>query len=161
MENTMQAWIESNKELSKLINEIENSELSERAQAELAMDKFCLMFDLPKMPEDKSRYEGYYEKNEIDDGRSVFEEFALLKYCYPEEDIRALVLCAVYNLTHLIGVDIDEMLINEFGENFPDNCIVGYRGVGIDAEIIFPQKEGKSWFDLGCIAVTKIVKLKK
>jgi len=157
----MQTWIESNKELSNLINEIESSELSERAQAELAMGKFCLMFDLPKMPEDTSRYKDYYKKNDIDEGRSVFEEFALLKYCYPEEDPRALILCAVYNLIHLIGVDIDEILINEFEENFPDNCIVGYRGIGIDAEVIFPQKEGKSWFDLGCISINKIVKPKR
>lgn len=160
MENPIQNWVESDQKLSELIKEIENSELSERAQANLAMERLCLMFDLPKMPEDKSRYEDYYEKNEIDERRSVFEEYALLKYCYPEEDPRALILFAVYNLIHLIGVDIDEILISEFGENFPDNCIVGYRGFGIDAEVVFPQKEGKSWFDLGCIAATKIVKSK-
>ncbi|WP_299399119.1 hypothetical protein [uncultured Gelidibacter sp.] len=158
MENPIQTWIESDKKVSDLINEIENSELSEQAQAELAMDKLCLMFDLPKMPEDTSRYEDYYEENEIDDARSVFQEYALLKYFYPEQDPRSLILWAVYNLIHLIGVDIDEILINEFGEDFPDDCIVGYRGKGIDGEIVFPLKEGKNWFELGCIAATKIVK---
>lgn len=161
MENPIQTWIESDKKLSGLINEIENSELSDKDQAELAMDKLCHMFDLPKMPEDTSRYEDYYEKNEIDEGRSVFQEYALLKYFYPEEDPRSLILWAVYNLVHLIGVDIDEILIKEFGEDFPDGCLVGYRRNGIDGEIVFPQKEGKNWFDLGCIAATKIVKPKK
>lgn len=159
MENPIQTWIESNKELSDLLDRIENSELSNHEQAELAMEKLCSMFDLPKMPEDTSRYEDYYEKNGIDEWRSIFEENALLKYFYPEEDPRSLVLTAVYNLKHQIGVDLDEVLINEFGEDFPDGCLIGYKGHGIDGEVVFPQKEGKSWVELGCITATKIVRL--
>ena len=39
-------------------------------------------------------------------------------------------------------------------------CIIGYSGYGIEAEVGFPSKEGRSWFDLGCIAEAKIIKSK-
>ncbi|NKI31044.1 hypothetical protein [Croceivirga thetidis] len=161
MKNPIQNWIDSNKEVKDILKEIENSKISPSDQAELAMDKLCSLLDLPKMPEDTSRYEDFYEKNGIEESRSVFQENALLKYFHPEEDPRSLIITAIYNLKNLIGVDLDEVIVREFGEKFKDDYLIGFKGNGIDGEIVFPQKEGKSWFDLGCITVTKIINLEK
>ncbi|MCE2612315.1 hypothetical protein LVD13_04965 [Flavobacteriaceae bacterium D16] len=159
MKNPIQDWIDSNNEVTDILNKIENSELSPHDQAELAMDKLCALLDLPKMPEDTTRYEDFYEKNGIEECRSVFVENALLKYFHPNEDPRSLIITAIYNVNNMIGVDLDEVVIKEFGEKFTGDCIIGYRGNGIDGEVVFPQKEGKNWVDLGCIAANKIISL--
>lgn len=159
MENPVQLWIQSNEQLARLLEEIETSGLPESKQAELALDKLCEMLDLPKTPADLERYADYYQKHQIDEPRSVFEENALLNYLYPEEDPRGILLAAVYNVKHHLGVDLDEIAAKEFGADFPDGCLVGIKGNGIYGEVVFPQKEGKSWVDLGCITVTKIVRL--
>lgn len=157
MGNVVQDWIESDKKLYRLLEKIENSNLSIVEQAELAMDRLCKLLDIPKMPDDTSRYEKFYEENNIEERRSVFEENALLKYVYPEEDPRSILVTAVYSVKHLVGVDLDEILEKEFGKDFSGNYVVGYRGNGVNGEIVFPQKEEKSWVDLGCFMVKKIV----
>jgi hypothetical protein len=160
MENVVQNWIGSDRELYRLLEGIENSDLSKIEQAELAMDKLCSMFDLPKMPDDTLRYEEYYKENDVEEKRSVFEENALLKYIYPNEDPRQILVTAVYSVKNFVGVDLDEILLAEFGDDFSDDYVVGYRGNGVHGEIVFPQKEGKSWVDLGCFMAIKIVRLK-
>lgn len=155
MENPVQAWINSDKKLYALLEQFENSGLTILEQAEL-----CLMFDLPKMPEDKSRYEQFYQENDIEEGRSVFEENALLKYFNPDEDIRSILITAVYSVKNFVGIDLNDIVEKEFDENFTADYVIAFRGSGVEGEIVFPQKEGKNWIDLGCFMAIKMVQLK-
>jgi len=129
---------------------------SPEEQAGFAFDRLCEIYDLPKMPEDLERYESYYEKNGIDDPRSVFEEHTLLKFLEPNDDPRGLVLSSIYHVKNNFGVDYINVAEKEYGNEIPENCQIGIKGDGLNGQVIFPEKEGKSWFDLGCILNKKI-----
>ena len=156
MENVIEKWVNEEEELKSLLVEIQSMELSVDRQSEVAFNRLCEMYDLPKMPEDTFRYAQYYEANDIEVRRSVFEEYTLLKFLTPENDPRGLVLTAVYHVKMGGGVDYAEIAAKEFGKNYPPNLQIGIRGKGLKGEVVFPLKEGKSWFDLGCIVNSKL-----
>ncbi|WP_405351586.1 hypothetical protein [Nonlabens sp. Asnod3-H03] len=157
MENPIEKWINEDKDLYNLVVEIQSMNKTEIEQAEIAFNKLCELYDLPKMPNDLERYEEYYENNDVENPRSVFEEHALLKYLEPNNDPRGLVLSAIYHVKNGFGVEYEEIAEKEFGEEVPENLQIGIKGSGINGVIVFPLKEGKSWFDLGCIVNTKLV----
>ncbi|MDX1286185.1 MAG: hypothetical protein R3182_14280, partial [Draconibacterium sp.] len=145
------------KKLYDLLVEIQSMEKSENEQAEIAFNRLCELYDLPKMPNDTEKYESYYEDNNILNPRSVFEEHALLKFMEPNDDPRGIVLSAVYHVKNNVGVDYQDIALKEFGKKIPKDLQIGIQGSGINGIVVFPHKEGKSWFDLGCIVNTKLI----
>lgn len=96
-------------------------------------------------------------KKNIDDPRSVFEEHALLKFMEPNDDPRGIVLSSVYHVKNNIGVNYLDVAKKEFGNKIPKGLQIGIKGDGINGIVVFPIKENKSWFDLGCIVNTKLI----
>ena len=157
MENLIEKWINEDKQLYDLVVEIQSMDKSEIEQAEIAFIRLCELYDLPKMPVDTKRYESYYDENDISNPRSVFEEHALIKFMDPNNDPRGMVLSAVYNVKNNVGVDYNHVAEIEFENEIPKDLQIGIKGNGIDGTVLFPQKEGKSWVDLGCIVLNKLI----
>ncbi|MFC2186509.1 hypothetical protein [Peijinzhouia sedimentorum] len=156
MENPIEKWINEDEQLYDLVVEIQTMEKSEFEQAEILFNRLCELYDLPKMPYDTEKYETFYEDNGILNPRSVFEEHALLKFLEPNDDPRGIVLSAVYHVKNNVGIDYQEVAEKEFGTKVPKGLQIGIKGSGVNGIVVFPQKEGKSWFDLGCIINTEL-----
>tara|TARA_A100000171_G_scaffold39305_1_gene38912 strand:- start:1350 stop:1826 length:477 start_codon:yes stop_codon:yes gene_type:complete len=156
MENPIQAWINEDKTLSDLLVEIQSLNITVLEQAEVAFDKLCELYDLPKMPEDIEKYKAFFEEKGIEEPSSVFEEHALLKFLEPNNDPRGLVLTAVYHVKKGLRVDYEEIAEKEFGKNIPKDLQIGIRGTGIQGEVVFPTIENKSWIELGCVVNAKL-----
>ena len=140
---TAQDWVNQDEILGSLLIEIESmTEKTIIEQAEFAFHRICELYDLPKMPEDLERYSEYYDENDIDEPRSVFEEVALIKFLEPNDDPRGIVLAATFNVKHNIGVDLKEIMKMSFGK--PK---FGIKGEGINSEIVFIG-ENENWIDL-------------
>ena len=145
--NPIEKWITNDQRLDALIEEIESTEKSYSEKAEMAFERLCIMYKIPRMPEDIIENE-----DDVTKQRSLFEEYAIIKYLSEEdEDPRGMVLSAAWHLLNSYQIDLKEVALKEFGGNIPDRCLIGFKGNGIKGEIVFPQKENKSWFDLGCI----------
>ena len=123
--------------------------------AEMAFHALPSLYNIPKMPSDILNEEA--EETIGDDAkdmekRSLFEEFIYLKYFADEgEDLRPLVLLAAWNILNGMNVDLSQIAEKEFGPNIPEECQIAIRGEGIKGEVVFPDKENKSWYHLGCI----------
>ena len=123
--------------------------------AEMAFHALPSLYNIPKMPSDILNEEA--EETIGDDAkdmekRSLFEEFTYLKYFADEgEDLRPLVLLAAWNILNGMNVDLSQIAEKEFGPNIPEECQIAIRGEGIKGEVVFPDKENKSWYHLGCI----------
>ena len=93
----------------------------------------------------------------ITDQRSLFEEHALIKYLADKnEDPRGMVLSAAFHLLNDYRVDLFLVAEKEFGKNIPEKCRIGIKGEGYNGEAVFPQKETKSWIELGCKIMKQI-----
>ena len=65
MANPIQEWISSDKKLSDLLVEIQTMNKSVEELAEIALNRLCEIYDLPKMPEDLERSESYLKRMEL------------------------------------------------------------------------------------------------
>lgn len=158
-ENLVQNWIDTDKKLYDLIMEIESTGKSFPEQAELAFEKLSKVYNIPRMPTDISdeEFEDDEEFDDVTDPRSLFEEHALIKYLAGEdEDPRSVVLSAAFHLLNDYRVDLFQVAEKEFGEDIPEKCKIGIKGDGFSGEVVFPQKESKSWFELGCKIMKQI-----
>jgi hypothetical protein len=154
-ENLVQNWIETDKNLFKLITEIESEFNSYHEQAEVAFERLSKLYNIPRMPVDV--LEDEFEDEDEFDKRSLFEEHALIKYLAKEnEDPRGIVLSAAFHLLNDYRVDLFQVAEKEFGQNIPAKCKIGIIGEGFNGEVVFPQKESKSWFELGCKIMKQI-----
>ncbi len=143
MKNPLIDWINNDKKLNALLTEIESTGKSPIEQAEIGFDKLAELYKIPKMPNDV--------QNDDENGISLFEEHALIKFLEDEKaDPRGFVLSATYHLVNGFRVDLNEVIKKEFGNNIPENCKIGIKGDGFNGEVVFPQKEKKSWIELGC-----------
>jgi hypothetical protein len=157
MANQIQEWINEDDKLYNLIIEIQSSDKNPNAQAEIAFNKLCALYDIPKMPEDIITLEHNLEN--IDNQRSLFEEHALIKFLAPEnEDPRGIVLSAAYNILHNNLVNYYEVAKKEYNNELPEVCEIGVSGNGHDSKVVFFQKETKNWEDLGCLTIASISK---
>lgn len=86
-ENLVQKWIDSDKRLSDTLVEIENEEVSEIKQAEIAFNKIPKMYGLPSFPEDNED-EKFHS--------SVYEQLGLLNFLEPESQIKGKVLSSIF-----------------------------------------------------------------
>ena len=157
-ENLIENWINTDKKLYDLIVEIDSTEKSLVEKAEIAFEKLSKMYNIPRMPNDIDDEE--FENDEEFDGieqRSLFEEHALIKYLAEEnKDPRGMVLSATFHLLNNYRVDLYQVAEKEFGKIIPENCKIAIKGEGFNGEVVFPQKESKSWFDLGCKIMRQI-----
>ena len=152
-ENLIQKWINTDKKLYDLIMEIESTKKSLPEQAELAFEKLSSLYNIPRMPSN-------IDDEEVDDSseqRSLFEEHAYIKYLADEnDDPRGTILSAAFHLLNNYRVDLFQVAEKEFGKSIPEKCKIGIIGEGFNGKVVFPQKESKSWFELGCKIMTQI-----
>lgn len=141
----LQQWINEDPELSRVLVEIQESGLSVEEQAELAFHRISEMYNVAKLPEDIP---------DIDDGEertSVYQELGILKYLHPGDDIRGLVMTAIYVVKN--GLNVDDSDIDHTSISG-----IGYRGENSKVELVLVQKN-ESWVDLGCTLFTKKVNI--
>ena len=148
-------WIKSDLELYNTIMEIESITKSEDRQAEIAFNKLCELYSLPKNPED---LDGYLEKlgdNQNGEIRSVYEEYALMKFLNPNADKRTLVLSAIYNVKNFFAVDIKDVIhkiVNQHGK---------VKFIGIEGEIVntdvIPVENIQKGLLAGCFVVYTVL----
>lgn len=157
MANQIQDWINEDDKLYNLIIEIQSSDKNPNTQAEIAFNKLCELYNIPKMPDDMVTIE--HNSENIHNSRSLFEEHALLKFLAPEEeDPRGIVLSAAHNILHSNLVNYYEIAKKEFGD-IPEVCQIGVSGNNYNSKVVFFQKETKNWEDLGCLTIASIDKL--
>jgi len=157
MANPIQEWINEDDQLYNLIIEIQSSDKNPNTQAEIAFNKLCDLYDIPKMPESVITIE--HNSENVCESRSLFEEHALLKFLAPEnEDPRGIVLSAAYNILHNNLVNYYEVAKKEYDNKIPEVCQIGVSGNGHISKVVFFQKETQNWEDLGCLTIVSINK---
>jgi len=157
MANPIQEWINEDDKLYNLIIEIQSSDKDPNTQAEIAFNKLCELYSIPKMPEDVVTIE--HDPENDYDPRSLFEEHALLKFLTPEnEDPRGIVLSAAHNILHNNPVNYYEVAKKEYNNKLPDVCQIGVSGSGYISKVVFFQKETENWEDLECLTIASINK---
>ena len=150
-------WINSDKNLYQLIEDIESKDLTVIQKAELGFEKLCALYNIPRMPSDIK----YPQDNgdEYIEPRSLFEEHAYIKFLADaNDDPRGLVLSAVYHILNDYQIDLRYIAKKEYGKKVPKECLIALKGEGFHGEVVFPEKEGKSWIDLGCSKMTLHIK---
>lgn len=145
---SFEQWTTGNQVLNEQLVKIQGMDCGPLKQAEFAFKELSSLYDLPLMPEDLERYEAFFKSKGITEPRSVYEEAALLKYLSPDDDPRGIVLFAVYNVKHGMGIDIRDVF-KKNAKKVLKNSRLGIIGEGINTSIIF-IKENDNWFDLGC-----------
>jgi len=157
--NPIENWISTDKGLNELIIEIELTDKTLAEKAEMAFEKLSELYEIPRMPTDilEDEFDDDEDFDRVTDQRSLFEEHALIKYLADEnEDPRGMVLSAAFHLLNNYQVDLFLVAEKEFGKNIPKKCKIGIKGEGYNGEVVFPQKESISWFDLGCKIMKQI-----
>jgi len=148
-ENPILNWINSDKELSNILLEIQNLNISINEQVEIAFHRISDFYGLPKMPEDVQN-EDDDTNNEEFEQTSVYEQFGLLKYLHnDDEDLRGVLLSAIYFTKNGHVADIDEVYKKYYSKNKSPIVGVGFKNINSSVELVFVKK-GESWFDLGC-----------
>ncbi len=113
----IQKWIDSDKELSDLLVEIQNLNISINEQVEITFHRISDLYSLPKMPEniehlnDEDTYDEEFEQT------SVYEQFGLLKYLHDDQDLRGVLLSAIYLAKNGYVTDIDEVYKKYYSKN--------------------------------------------
>lgn len=158
-QNPVENWINTDKKLNDLIIEIESTNKTLTEKAEIAFERLSELYEIPRMPSDivENEFDDEEDFDGVTDQRSLFEEHALLKYLADEnEDPRGTALSAAFHLLNDYRVDLFQVAEKEFGKNIPENCKIGIKREGYNGEVVFPQKESISWFDLGCKIMKQI-----
>ena len=149
IENAVQNWINTDSELSNLLVEIEQMTDDVFQQAEIAFHKVSEKYNVAKMPTDIDENYDDLEPEVYVDPSSVYEQLGYLKFLYPHDDIRSLVMLAIYFVKDDFVADIDEVLQIKYGDNPPEYLGFGFKGINTNVELVFVTKN-ESWFDLGC-----------
>lgn len=150
--NTITDWIKEDKGLEKIIQEIENKTDSFDEQAELAFHLVSEYFNVPKFLN--------MEESEDDEiSSSVYEQLAILKYLEPNEDLRGLVLTAIYFLQFGYRTSVEFIFEKYPSINKDEITGIGFKGENSKVELVLVKK-GESWFDLGCTYFTRTEQVK-
>jgi len=152
-------WVATNPKLTELIEMLDNSNKPFDEQAKIGFYEISELLGVPKYPEEISEED--YEKYEIkgiENPTTVFEEIGKLRFCMPTDDIRGIVLLAIYNSNYGLPYGIDNCAQVYFGsiEQIPKDYIVYYSGQDIDSMIHFLE-ESESWTKPGIKYAVKIV----
>ena len=152
-------WYNENDQIKSTIDRLTFSGLSEEEQAAAAFEELSAALELPKYPADfTDTLYAHYEKLEINDPRSVFEEFCIIRYLEPNDDPRGVVMMALYNVYKGIQMPLDECARKHYGSKrkIPNQYMVCYIGEGIEGRLHF-LKEDESWIELGARTAVKII----
>jgi len=156
MANQIQEWINEDDTLYNLIIEIQSTDKTPTQQAEIAFNRICELYNIPKMPEDIISAKNNPESQL--DARSLFEEHALLKFLAPEkEDPRGIVLSATHNILNNHYVSYYEVAKKKYND-IPEDCQIGVSGSNYNSKVVFFQKETKNWDELGCLTIASVDK---
>jgi len=156
MVNQIQEWINKDDKLYNLIIEVQSANKTPAQQAEMAFNRICELYEIPKMPEDIISTKNNQESQL--DTRSLFEEHALLKFLSPEnEDPRGIVLSAAHNLLNNHHVSYYEVAKKEFND-IPEVCQIGVSGSDYNSKVVFFQRETKNWDKLDCLTIASVDK---
>jgi hypothetical protein len=153
--NEISKWIATDSQLYNAIIEIESITKSQDRQAQMAFDKLCELYDLPKNPED---LDGYLQKlgdSKQREIRSVYEEYALLKFLNPNTDKRTLVLSAIYNVKNWLAVDIKDV-ITKIELQYGKVKFIGIEGEVVNTDVL-PVENAEKGILTGCFVVYTIL----
>jgi hypothetical protein len=153
-------WYNKDERIKRTLDRLTLSGLSEDEQAAAAFEELSTAFELPKYPEDfTDALYAHYEELEINDPRSVFEEFCIIRYLEPNDDPRGVVMMALYNVYKGIKIPLDECARKHYGgkRKIPKQYMVCYIGEGIKGRLHF-LKEDESWVELGARAAEKVIR---
>ncbi|WP_147273608.1 hypothetical protein [Pedobacter chinensis] len=146
--NPIKNWIDNDSILTSVLVEIQNMNISIEEQAEAAFHKLCEMYRLPKMPANINEY----DEDELEsEDTSVYQELGLLKFLEPNDDLRGLVLVAVYNTLNKITINLDEVY-RKAGVSI--HALICYKGENSRVNISF-LSDSESWFDSECVMCLK------
>ena len=147
-ENEVLNWINSDKELSDILVEIQSLNIPVKEQVEIAFHRISDFYGLPKMPEDIEEEED--SENDWFKHTSVYEQLGFLKYLHKDdEDLRGVLLSAIYFVKNGYVADIEEVYKKYYSKNRLPVVGIGFKNINSGVELVF-VKEGESWFDLGC-----------
>ncbi|MFC1225641.1 hypothetical protein ACFE6N_17685 [Pedobacter sp. BG31] len=144
--NPIKSWIDSDHILASILVEIQGLNKSIEEQAEVAFHRLCEAYSLPKMPVDVD------ETADSDiEQISVYQELGLVKFLEPNDDLRGLVLVAVYHVLNQITINLDEVY-KKAGIN--KETLICYKGEYSNVKISF-LNDNESWFANGCVMCLK------
>jgi hypothetical protein len=153
-------WYNQDDRIKSTLDRLSSSGLSEEEQAAAAFEELSSAFQLRKYHEDLSDATySHFDELEIDDPRSVFEEFCIIRYLEPDDDPRGVVMMALYNVYKGIQMPLNECARKHYGgkRKIPKQYMVCYIGEGIKGRLYF-LNEGESWVELGARAATKVIR---
>jgi len=159
--NPIELWYSTDKKLKEVIDRLSISGLSEYEQAKKAFYELSKIYNLHKYPDDITEKDfNRFEKKGIYNPRTIFEEIGILRFLEPNDDIRGIVLCAIYNVKNRNYTDIDFCALKYFGseEKIPESYMVYYTGEDIDSKLNF-LKDGESWTKEGVKYASKLIKV--
>ncbi len=140
----VQDWIKTDLKLSEILVEIESKTDSAFEQAKIAFHRLSEEYKLQKFPDDDGH-----------SAFSVYEQLGKLNFIRePQDDIRALVLMAIYSVKEDYDIYIDNVLKKIVNSN--ELSGFGYKGDSIEV-IMVPIKRDESWFDKGCKYFTRVI----
>ena len=165
-DNPIVVWYQKDKQLSDLLVSIDEQQLSEEESGREAFYQVSALYKLPKFPEDivaveedDLQAEEYDEKDE-EEPRSVFEEIALARFLFPEDEYRGIVMFALHNIYHKSYIPYDEVAAQFFGNHadIPDNYFLYFFGKDVAATVKLDIGE-QSWVEAGVRFMMKIIKM--
>jgi hypothetical protein len=160
--NPLSRWIENDPKLQAIIQRISDTGKSFEEQAKVAFYEISEAYRVPKYPLDITEADQQLAETQgLDKPTTVFEEFAKIKYCYPEDDVRGMVLMAIYNAKHQMLFDITECAKVHFGSKrkIPKSYMVYFLGEDIESRLYFPVEGDKSWTEMGAKTASRVVKI--
>jgi hypothetical protein len=148
-DNPIEEWYKKDQRLNELLVSIDQQSLPDEEAARQAFYKVSELYNLPKFP-------GEVDEN----GRSVFEEMAIGKYIFPNDELKGVVMLAIYNvfINEYITMDEAAAIFYNSHDEIPDEYFVYYFGKDVDARIEF-DIGGKTWIEAGCTFMQKHYKL--
>lgn len=147
----IQEWINKNQVLSDTLVEIQEMDIPPHSQAEIAFHRISDNCKVAKLPEDII----YTEEDSVSEITSVYENLGLLKFLEPNDDPRGRVLAAIFYTANNYRIDLIDVFIKKYGNNYPKNIGIGFINENSHVEIIFIGPE-QNWFDLGCKLFLKL-----
>lgn len=149
-ENLIQQWIDSDKELSDMLVEIQNLNIPINEQVEIAFHRISDFYGLPKIPKNITPLKDDDTNDKEFEQTSVYEQYGLLKFLHDEDkDLRGVLLSAIYFVKNGYVADIDEVYKKYYSINKLPIEGIGFTKTNSNVELVFVEK-GESWFDLGC-----------
>lgn len=150
-DNPIIDWYSKDQWLCDFLVSIDQKKLSDEDAAKEAFYTIAEHYKLPKFPEDVDDGNG-------GEGRSVFEEMAIIKYMFPEDELKGAVMLALYNVYNNDYIPIDEAATLYYGDHdkIPKDYMVYYFGKDVDASVKF-DIGNLSWIEAGVMLMKKVI----